>query len=69
MTKLEQVSAILNEIRWAQSAIDEGVLHGDPSTLTPECRGYLRALDTLEAFCLGMLAANGEQEERETPPW
>lgn len=69
MTQLEQVSSILNEIRTLQSVTAAGILHGDTSAFTPENRGYLRALDTLEAFCLGILAGNGEQEESETPPW
>lgn len=69
MTQLEQVFSILNEIRALQSATAAGMLHGDTSAFTPESRGYLRALDTLEAFCLGILAGKGEQEESETPPW
>lgn len=69
MTQLEQVLVILNEIRTLQSATAAAMLHGDMSAFTAGSRGYLRALDTLEAYCLGILAANGEQEESETPPW
>lgn len=69
MTQLEQVFAILNEIRALQSVTAAGLLHGDPTALTPESRGYLRALDTIEAYCLGILAGNGEPEQSEAPPW
>lgn len=69
MTQLEQVSSILNEIRTLQSVTAAGILHGDTSAFTPENRGYLRALDTLEAYCLGLIEGYEKGEESETPPW
>lgn len=69
MTQVKNIFPILNQIRSLQSAIAAGMLHGDTSSLTPECRGYLRALDKLEAYCLGLIEGYEKGEESETPPW
>lgn len=69
MTQLEQVLVILNEIRTLQSATAAAMLHGDMSAFTAGSRGYLRALDKLEAYCLGLIEGYEKGEESETPPW
>ena len=69
MTQVSNIFPIVNYIRELQSAIAAGMLHGDTSSLTPECRRYLRALDKLEAYCVGIIAGHGEAEESEAPPW
>lgn len=69
MTQVKNIFPIVNYIRELQSAIAAGMLHGDTSALTPENRGYLRALDKLEAYCLGLIEGYEKGEESEGPPW